>query len=215
MRLRAFTLIELLVVIGIVMVLAAMLFPVLVSARRAGHRTVCLNNLRQLSAAFMMYVNDNGELFPSTGDTMLWMGRNWRPVVDGYVGDRKMYWCPLDSASKLKYDSTSYAYMQTFYHAAADIVPANMLAGYRTCKTVPVAQALGDVTYPAQKILLYEWYTNHEKPQRTMWDATGPHLAAFVDGHVALLRQETLNLNAVSTYDPNWTVGGIGGKDVE
>ena len=51
-RLRGFTLIELLVVIAIIALLLALLFPVLRSAKEAGQRAVCLNNLRQLTLAW-------------------------------------------------------------------------------------------------------------------------------------------------------------------
>jgi prepilin-type N-terminal cleavage/methylation domain-containing protein len=209
-----FSLIELLVVIAIILTLAGILFPVLASARRAGQRVVCLNNLRTLHAAFILYADDHEEQFPSTGNNFLWQGRLWRAALDSYVSTKSCYWCPMDSTSRLKYDSTSYAYLQTFYHKPEDIVPATA-GGYYTCTARAEAQTLADVKHPAQKILIYEWFTNHEQPQRTMWDPTGPHMAVFVDGHAMLLHEENLNLNALGTRDPNWTVGGVGGKDVE
>jgi len=61
---RGFTLIELLVVIAIIAILAAILFPVFARAREAARRTVCLNNMRQLALAFIMYAGDNDESFP-------------------------------------------------------------------------------------------------------------------------------------------------------
>lgn len=213
-RRPGFTLVELLVVISIVLILTSMLFPTLTKVRMTAHRVTCVNNLRQLSAAIQMYADDHDEKFPNNNNAFLWMGRQWRPLLDTYVGSRASYWCPLDATAKMKYDSTSYAYLQSFYHRPEDIIPANRM-GYRTCKAAPATQNLGAVAYPDKKILLYEWTTNHEAPLRTMWDQTGAHVAVFVDGHTAIIRQESLRRSVLGDFDPNWTVGGIGGQDVD
>lgn len=58
---EGFTLIELLVVIAIIALLMAILMPALQRAREQGRRAVCLNNLKQLAMAWIMYADENDD----------------------------------------------------------------------------------------------------------------------------------------------------------
>jgi prepilin-type N-terminal cleavage/methylation domain-containing protein len=64
MKRKGFTLIELLVVIAIIAILAAMILPALETARERARMAVCMNNLKQMSLAMIMYTNDNDGYFP-------------------------------------------------------------------------------------------------------------------------------------------------------
>lgn len=106
---KGFTLVELLIVIGIIALLAAVLFPAFAQVRGKAQQTRCMSNLRQLGMAVCMYVSDWDDTYPydvkprapaGTGVSSAYDGTNkWdgSPIVgilSPYLKSPELPFCP-------------------------------------------------------------------------------------------------------------------------
>jgi prepilin-type N-terminal cleavage/methylation domain-containing protein len=83
---RGFTLIELLVVIAIIAILAAMLLPALAQAKRKAQGIACINSLKELTLACIVYGGDNQDGIPvndTAGDAWVTGDVSGRTGTDG------------------------------------------------------------------------------------------------------------------------------------
>ncbi len=93
---RAFSLVEILVVIAIIMLLAAILFPVFGRARESARTATCANNLRQIGMGLRLYLSDSRNVYP-TGAVMGQATCSWTHNLAPYLKTTSIFNCPSNS----------------------------------------------------------------------------------------------------------------------
>jgi prepilin-type N-terminal cleavage/methylation domain-containing protein/prepilin-type processing-associated H-X9-DG protein len=97
-----FTLIELLVVVGIIAILAAILFPVFAQAREKARQSYCLSNLQQMGMAMTLYTDDQDGYYPPVigriGRRPVGFDSSWMDFLSPYLKSQGAFIDPSSGA---------------------------------------------------------------------------------------------------------------------
>ena len=148
---KGFTLIELLVVIGVIAILAAIIFPIFARVQESGRQTTCLSNLKQLGKGMSLYADDYNGCLPTSRVMNGGNGNpsgNWAGVYDvhgkcdpklgqifRYVRNVGVYLCPTDRGVKPErvWGADALPYPLSY--------SMNNIADYRTGSTMATASS--------------------------------------------------------------------------
>ncbi len=217
-----FTLIELLVVIAIIAILAAILFPVFAKARERALGAKCLNNITQISRAWMMYTDDNkGQCPPLMMVVPGGYNMTWEGILRPYVRSTGVLSCPSFTfqADEGVYDAAKNPHGYNTYGFNINL--------FNYCWIFPVKQ--GDIDKPSETVflcdsdgmhyvglppgpgasMLWNWspvYSDGTKPPggkqypaRPAARHTGKVNVAFCDGHASAWSMDRLHERQVNT----------------
>ena len=191
---RAFTLVEILVVIGIILLLAGLLFPVFTRAREGGKRSTCLSNMKQMGLGLTQYAQDNNRRYPPLpplgaggspeGD------QGWALTIANLVRSDPIFQCPSEKNSSPDAGFTDY-WMNSALLGQSDVKmrqPANViLNGDGNAQSVDYA--LGAVDMPP-----------YGAPWDFQADYASRHLGganySFADGHAKFLKPDQVSVTA-------------------
>jgi prepilin-type N-terminal cleavage/methylation domain-containing protein/prepilin-type processing-associated H-X9-DG protein len=215
---QAFTLIELLVVIAIIAILASILFPVFGQAREKARAATCVSNLRQITAAALMYTQDYDETFGAAGlrcqgdsHVIVCLANDPIGALSTYVRNELVWHCPdrADSSVYCSGPCRGYGYNWSFYNSwddglgmlhAAQVLPDG--AG-----TLQTGKTHAELEQPANTFLFGDtWETlPYTLGVYAAWNGPGSarHNGglqfSFADGHVRWLPMRH-GITAADTY---------------
>ena len=195
---QAFTLVEVLVVLGLIMLLAALLFPALSRAREGGRRTACLSNLSQIAKGLQIYTQDNNRRFPPLPPPQdpsdLTSGpdgsKGWALSIADTLKNDVVFQCPSQGESNAK-GFTDY-WLNGDLQGKSDV-------RLRTPSSVILAGdgVANSVDYAVGPNVIEPWVATDSATTRHLGGAN----YAFADGHIKWLLPEKISL----TDNPNGT----------
>ena len=229
---RAFTLTELLVTIAIIGVLAALLLTALGEARGTAQKATCINNVRQIGLALLMYAGDHADsLRAATNDYHIYF--TYREDIQPYLSrggsstNEQLFTCPADD-----FDCTMPVIEQWFWPDAVtghgfnhlkqtdyssyifNGEAANSIGSGTNENARVTTKPFSSVREPSRLVLECELsaamgLSAHDRKQPGSFN-NAKNVVGFVDGHVSLIpiyfndSEVPIRYNPPSGYDYVW-----------
>ena len=188
---RAFTLVELIVVVAIIVILAAILYPVFARYDYPDRKSSCTSNLKQLALGMKQYIQDYDEKYPPTENAL----GGWGTLIFPYVKSDAIFQCPSD---KNRADKT------TDYFINARLASVQEKKLNSPSLTILMGDGKGDQTLNYHLSQLPDaWRTDEKSPA---WRHLERANYLFADGHVKWFKPKQITLNPSSKKQPTFLV---------
>ncbi len=214
---RAFTIMEVLVVVSIILVLAAMIFPVVTTVQQRARRVTALHVMQQLSSATASYEAQNNGVLPEEGSKSndSWQacadpanGKAWYNALPRLVGMRGVG--DFSNDPKAYYSSQNLLYVPGAAYPVDErklirplfAMAINTKLQRKDAEGVKNAR-MSQITNPSQTVLFFDQGLPNEiksLPVQQKYDGApkgngktfvarygGKGLVSFVDGHTELV----------------------------
>ena len=180
-RLTGFTLMELMVISAIVGILLMLIVPGLHATRRKAHEAECINNIRQIAQAAIIYADEHKGVVPDVAPDP--GGTDISLASSNYINADKVFLCPSDIRSQDEYGSFPTSYT-AFKSTPTTMLPSGLKG--MNCEAIlyiesPLAGLASRSTISSGDIGI--WHRD-----RT--------IVAFADGHAESIRYGQVEITA-------------------